>query len=297
MKKYSSITRLKKINSETISIGDNIVIQEKIDGANASFEYDVENDCMRAYSRRRELDEKETLQGFYLYVQSLEKEKFNKDYLYFGEWLVKHTVVYPNDKYRQFYCFDIYDKVNDIWLPQEQVTFVANELGLNLVPTFYIDKFSSWEHVYSFVGKTQMGGKMGEGVVVKKVGSRASEYIKVLSDEFTEVKSSKSKKDVSVEELNIQRKAIELTQSIVTKQRVLKLIHKLIEDELVGEDFGFADMKFFSNTLSSMVYYDCVEEELEITQEIEDLGYSFGRLCAKEAMNLTREACKENESI
>lgn len=141
MKNYAKIERLKQFNCESVVNGDYIVIQEKIDGSNASFEYDGGADCIRAYSRRKELNCSETLQGFYGYTQSLDKLALNKNFLYFGEWLVKHTVVYPDEKYKQFYCFDIYDKANDIWLPQEQVTEVANKLNLHLVPTFYTGVF------------------------------------------------------------------------------------------------------------------------------------------------------------
>lgn len=67
-KKYQSIDRLgSKHTIGVLTEGDNIVIQEKIDGANASFRKD--GDIVRAYSRNNELNEENTLGGFYQFVQ------------------------------------------------------------------------------------------------------------------------------------------------------------------------------------------------------------------------------------
>ena len=51
-KKYKDIHRLKTTYANDFSIGNHIIIQEKIDGANACIRYDLENDQIIAQSRK-----------------------------------------------------------------------------------------------------------------------------------------------------------------------------------------------------------------------------------------------------
>ena len=94
-KKFTDIVRLGHKNTiGVLNEGDNIIIQEKIDGANASFRRDGEN--IRAYSRNHELDEQNNLGRFYQFTQT-PTDAFRVEYLingwiYFGEWLNPHKV-------------------------------------------------------------------------------------------------------------------------------------------------------------------------------------------------------------
>ena len=49
MKKYVDIERLKVKYTEMFDIGEHIIVESKIDGANASFTYDEETDCIAAF--------------------------------------------------------------------------------------------------------------------------------------------------------------------------------------------------------------------------------------------------------
>lgn len=62
-RKYMNISRLKTKDLPGFRAGDHIVVQEKIDGANFSFRYDVENDRICSFSRRFELNEENNLSG------------------------------------------------------------------------------------------------------------------------------------------------------------------------------------------------------------------------------------------
>ena len=130
-KKYLSIERLKNNYTDGFQKGDLIIIQEKIDGANASFQYDFENNLITAYSRKQTLSLENNLRGFWEYAQSLDKEKYNdlilKDLRFFGEWLVQHTVKYPSDCYQKFYLFDIYNIATQKYLNQVIVKTVAEK--------------------------------------------------------------------------------------------------------------------------------------------------------------------------
>lgn len=96
MKKFMDIERLKPAFLPGFEIGDHIIIQEKIDGANFSIRYDAEHDVVAAFSRKRELDFGNNLRGAWQWAQELNKELVRSvlgtDLILFGEWLVRHTV-------------------------------------------------------------------------------------------------------------------------------------------------------------------------------------------------------------
>ena len=69
------------------------------------------------FSSKIELDFKQPVRGFLTYVQSLDREPFIKypNYIFFGEWLVSHTVIYDDSNYNKWYLFSVYDTVSGRW--------------------------------------------------------------------------------------------------------------------------------------------------------------------------------------
>ena len=171
MKKYVDIERLKDKYASAFSNGEHIVVQEKLDGANASIRCDEEGNVI-CFSRRNELTPFNTLQGFYEYIQAWDKagivNTLGTRYILFGEWLVKHSIRYPEDKMKQFYVFDVWDTETEEYLPWERTKVFAGALGFKTVPLFFDGEFTIWEDVYAFVGKTEMDAEpSGEGIVIK----------------------------------------------------------------------------------------------------------------------------------
>lgn len=135
------IERLKEQYVDGFQKGDYIVVQEKIDGANFSIRYDDKSDSVMAFSRKKTLDFSNNLRGAWEWSQKLDKELI-KDILgsrliLFGEWLVSHTVVYPDDKYKNAYFYDVYDVEEQKYLNQDQVESIIRKLSLIYVPIFY----------------------------------------------------------------------------------------------------------------------------------------------------------------
>ena len=65
------IERLKPSFIEGFEVGDDIVIQEKIDGANFSIRYDKEDNSVKAFSRKKELNFSNNLRGAWEWSQKL----------------------------------------------------------------------------------------------------------------------------------------------------------------------------------------------------------------------------------
>lgn len=203
-----------------------------------------------------------------------------------------HTVKYPEDKYKRAYCYDIYDTVTECYLPQSEVELRVTALGLTFVPIFFKGEFTSWDDVNAFVGKTNMGGEYGEGIVVKnqtKLNSpnaRLPFYVKIACEQFCETKSHRGSKPIDMAKVEERAKIQELTETIVTKARVEKLLNKMVDEGLIPEDWDEHSMSVIARNLSKEIYYDCKKEEPDI---VEQVGEHFGKMSASTAMRITRD--------
>lgn len=93
--------------------------------------------------------------------------------------------------------------------------------------------------------------------------------------------------------INLQRKQ-QLTNTIVTRARVQKLLHKMIDDGILIEDWSAKEIGIIAKNLGRAIYGDCVKEEPEIVSEI---GDGFGKFAASTAMRVAREILREREQI
>lgn len=294
-KKYRDIDVFRASFADGFKKGDRIVIQEKMDGANASFD-----DQLASFSRRQVLDSDNHLQGFYQYVKAFDKSRFDttktKNLRFFGEWMRKHKIAYPESVLGNFFMFDIYDMHNEKYLPQEEVVAFAAQLGLRMVPTFYDGEFISWEHIMSFLGKSAFV-ECGEGIVVKNMtrlndpNTRLPHYVKIVTPEFQERMKNQVKEPVNPEVLARMEYEQELVDSIVTKARVRKQLFILVEDGVLAEGFGMEDMGIIARNLGRMLYEDCAKEEREIVDKV---GARFGKLCAAAGIKLAKEIIAES---
>ncbi len=289
-KKYMNIERLKNKYINGFKMGDYIIVQEKIDGANFSIRYDEEMDDVKAFSRNKPLDVNNNLRGAWEWSQELNKKLVKQilgtNLILFGEWLCPHTVVYPKDMYQKAYFYDVYDIQLERYLEQDKVEMIIKKLHLNYVPVFYKGEFKSWEHLKQFIGNTDLGGINGEGIVVKNMtilnNINFPFYIKIVADKFAEKKHIKK---IDIEKSNKRMELQAIVESIVTEGRVIKLVHKMIDEGIIPENWDEHNMKTIAKTIGKEVYYDCVKEEPET---VEQVGELFGKLASGTAMNIVR---------
>ena len=300
-KKFMDISRIKEdtelteTNTNGFHVGDHIVIQEKVDGSNSAIAYDKENNRLVAFSRKKELDFSNTLNGFWNWVQTLNVELFTKypDYVFFGEWLTKHTIKYVENAYQKYYFYDVYDKNNECYLPQSEVKRLANEIGLNYVKTFYDGEFISWEHCKSFAGQSDIAVDTGEGVVIKNQtelnnpSSRTPFVLKIVVDKFSEIKKDNHRQKIEdPQKLAAKAKASEIVNQIVTENRVRKEIHKMMDEGILPEKIEPTDMRLVAQNLPKRIFDDCIKEEKEM---VEAVGEYFGKMCGSTSMNWAKK--------
>lgn len=288
------IERIKENNVNGFGKGDYIFIQEKIDGANAAIRYDPETDTIIAQSRKNILGLENNLRGFWEWTQTLDKELvksvLGNNLIAFCEWLVPHSVKYPEEKYNHAYFYDVYNTETESYLPQNVVKEIVSKLGLTYIPVFYEGEFISWEHCMSFVGKTEFGGEYGEGIVVKNqpklndTNNRSPYYIKIVGEKFTETKGHKVK-TVDPDKLKTMEENKALAETIVTEVRVTKLLNKFIDEGILLEDWGAKEMSIVAKNLTKAVYEDCIKEEPDTVKKISD----FGKTANGIAMGIARK--------
>lgn len=272
--KYKSIERYGKSGNEITTRG-NIVIWEKIDGANASFQR--EGDTVLCFSHNSYLDgtKYKNLGGFYEWVQeNIKAEDLVEGYVYFGEWTNLHKIDY-GENLKKFFFFDIYDTGAERYLGMSDIRSESEQLGLTLAPIFYEGEYVSEEHIQSFVGKSMLAPDgVGEGVVVKnykhfdKHGNQT--FTKIVTKAFQETNGAKVK--------DMKAKPDPVTQFIsdtVTEARIEKILHKLVDEGKLKEDFAIEDMSEILKVLGSSVYDDVMKEEADSLAKI--VKGRFGR--------------------
>lgn len=306
LKKYIDIERVKESYASTFEVGEPIVIQVKVDGSNASIAYDSKTNSLMAFSRRQVLDETNTLNGFWDYVQSLDvkalAEVLGDRYIIFGEWLVKHSVVYPDHMYKKFYMFDVWDKETEQYLTQQDSLAIFDRLKNyipNYVHTLYNGPFVSWEHTLAFLNENIYGeSPCMEGIVIKRQdklwskSSRLPYYVKVVNEKFSEVHSSKPK-TIDPEKLAAREAEQAVVAEVVTKRRIIKGLEKLIEDNIIPFDWDEHNMKEIAKTLPSFIFKDCQKEEPEVVLCCEN----FGKICGQLTMRYVRDILQEKSQI
>lgn len=285
IKKYTSIIRYgKKGTEDVLKVGDIISITEKLDGANASFRKDIENPLgVTPYSRNNPLDENNRLRGFYDYVLDNIvpiKEELNPNYIYYGEWLVSHKAVYKEEYYKKFYLFSIFDIETEEYLSDEIVKSEAARLNLATTNYFYEGEFISFDHLMSFVGKSELTKEpnTGEGIVVKNINYKdrfgKQCFVKLVSETFAEVQKQKKPRDPSV-----GNEFKELVLTVLTKARVEKILHKLIDEGILGKNPQIEDMGTILRNLNPRVFEDIMKEESDIfvNYETENVKRMIGK--------------------
>ena len=255
MKKYDSIPRYGKQGTRDI-LGTEVVVMEKLDGANASF--GVIGGELKMFSRNQELNEHNTLRGFYDWVRhNVDPRKLFVSTIYFGEWLVPHTVQYKKEAQCEFYLFDIYDVKTDTYLDWNITVQAAKHLGLRTPEVFFRGELHSMTDVDKYVGRSELTEipNTGEGIVVKDY--EGQQFVKIVSDKFKETKYTKQP---SLDRTDIGA----LIDSVLTPQRVEKLIHKKIDLGLLPTELDITDTGNVLKALSSDVVNDVFEEEMHI---------------------------------
>ena len=289
---------IRKSNAGTFAEGDIIQITTKIDGANASISWDKTTGQLEIFSRTNKLDPvKNDLHGFYNYIKTVVEPKTDwsiySDFVFFGEWCIKHTIKYNDEWYGKWRVYDIWCKSTNTYVSQERVKATCKQLGLEYIEELYNGPFISWDHCRSFMNKSTSYGPDQEGIVVKNQSkffrpeNRFPAYLKIVNEAFKETMKVKPPKEIDPEVEAARQKAFELAESVVTEARVKKIILKLIDENILPENLTPKDMGNVMKHLPKHVYADIEKEEPETLKALaENGGKTIATVTAKIARKI-----------
>ena len=281
---------IKKANCSAFSKGDLISITEKVDGSNASI--CLEDGVIKSFSRKDELNFKNTLDGFWNFANSLDKKIFegNENKVIFGEWLRKNKIKYDAENMHKWYVYSIYDKENEKWLDRDFVKDFCERNGLIYVHELYYGPFISWEHCKTFMN-SPIYGDTQEGIVVRNVSKINDETIrdpfilKIVNASFKE-KMKVRIREIDPEKEKAKEEARVLMESIVTRARVEKGLFKLRDEGKLPESLTPNDMGIVARYLPKYIFEDCLKEEPETVMAAGEYG---GKAANSICMNIARE--------
>lgn len=285
MKMYCKIKRPDNAKYQ-IEKGEQIVIQEKLDGSNTA----IYNDSgkIRYFSRSRELKGEDGLGGFVKYIKSKEEEILKylpQGYVLFGEWLEQGKINYNSlakqGKIESYYAFDLVRKIEQrptededftrIFASTEEMKDIANKIGLKTVPELKVMNFTSYEELKEKYVDNQKSALQGtdtirEGIVIKTLDGE--KRIKIVGDKFKEVKSIKKSETKS---------PFAFLDRYITPMRICKFLTTLGIENPKTEDYR----EIFKHL--DIISQDILEEEKE--QILKDIN----RIIKKQAISNIKE--------
>lgn len=248
---YMHVERLGHPEVDGIEIGT-VHVFPKLDGTNASVwvEYGDDSPELHAGSRRRHLTLEADNHGFCRWVheqsadpssplQKLDQRHSGRDWILYGEWLVPHTIKkYRDDAWRQFYVFDVYDRLYDQYIPFEEYEPELTSAGLNVVYPLAIVTNPDDAALQRLVNQNTYlmldGQGAGEGVVLKNYDFTNAHgrqtWAKIVRNEFKE----DARKAMGVSEIDgKERIETKIAQTLCTS-------HLIDKTRLMVEKMAFA---------------------------------------------------------
>jgi len=261
-KKYMHIERYGNDEVQGIELGQCFIFP-KIDGTNGSVW--IEGGELQAGSRNRQLSTDNDNAGFCDWVENGDhrlKEFFeeNPDLRLFGEWLVPHSLrIYRKDAWNRFYVFDVYDDVNEYYLPYNSYQPILEKYKLDYIPPICVAENVAYDNLLhelkNNVFLIEEGKGYGEGIVVKNYNFKnrfgRTVWAKVVANEFKEQQAKAQPTNKKFKDY-IEQKIVD---DYVTDHLVNKTYAKI-----VNECEGW-NSKYIPRLLST-VFYDLVNEEL-----------------------------------
>lgn len=298
--RYPKIHRLGKDETDGILLG-RVVVQEKLDGANASVWLDpAQPGTLQLGSRSRHLPPDESFRGLRPWADSHAAALLDvlnstgPGTRLYGEWLVKHTVHYQPTAYDKFYLFDIYDETSNTWLEPWEVELYAVDAGIPVPNIFDVITNPTLEQVQQYVGCTVLGDGRGEGIVlrneqfVNKFGDRC--LAKETTNEFKErnaiVFGGNNRHADNYWEVYVVNK-------YMTLARVKKVMTKIAAD--LDRDVELQDTPRVVHT----AHHDMLTEEIwEIAKRVPKLDFkALSRLATMKAKEIMHDVLKGFDSV
>lgn len=237
-KTYHKIKRLGDEENKDIFLDGEIVVQEKMDGANMRFMF---KDKLIFGSRTQELQEdkehkfaKNFTRCINFLRERLKDKNIPSGFIFYGECMVAHSMQYNWEIVPPFLGFDIYDINAEKYLDYQEVKSIYEYLDLPMVPLIGIynsreipkidDSFVPISKYAILSGEEDV--RKAEGIVLKNYSKQI--FAKYVRDKFKEINAQVfGSKQIKY---NSEDDTGELIFKYCTNQRIDKIIFKLLDE-------------------------------------------------------------------
>ena len=219
--RYNKIHSLDSNPAAAELLDGEVVIQEKIDGANFSIwwqkdelQFGSRNHAINQYPERF-ADAKKWIGSYEPVLKYLKEHPTHR---LFGEWLVKHSIKYDPTVMQKFYLFDIME--NGCYHSFDYVNEVVAEYGF-LAPRTWFRGTTDRDEILKIFTKSALGAVKAEGVVIRSLTPEKYKYniVKLVTSEFEETREKIF--GANLDKMSNEEK---IAQKYVTPSRVRKAI-------------------------------------------------------------------------
>lgn len=206
-KKYPDIERLGHEDNKEIVLfdTDTIVIEEKVDGGNGSFWLEEDN-TIHFGSRNRDLTSDQDIKTFSGFQKQLREHlttlesngvKINPDYIYYIEWMARHTISYTKAPFvigldiRLKHSMD--NEGCGFFLGRDSREQEFNRLNIINTPLVWRGIVAELKklNIYDLIPQSNFYDGKAEGIVIKNyirkhIHENHQLYAKIVTDEFKE---------------------------------------------------------------------------------------------------------------
>ena len=244
-RKFPDIARLGHDDNKEILTHDDdtLVIEEKVDGGNGSFW--LEEDGVHLGSRNRDLTIENDSKIFARQqiqlrelLQDLESKgiKLNADYIYYIEWMAKHTISYTNAPFLIGLDIRLKHANNEeglgMFIGRDSKEQEFKRLNIECVPCIWrgTTKELKLLNIRELIPKSKYYDGFAEGIVIKNYCRKSTQgnhqlYAKLVRDEFKE-----DNKAVFGNVKNPHSDTLKIVEEFCTDARIRKAVLKFVNE-------------------------------------------------------------------
>jgi len=223
-----------------------VYVEEKIDGANARFMIKFEEGKFRIVfgSHHNTIGDSSTPIGgnWTRWTEYVKKKIIDSgdtacaytDVVFFGEAMLKHSIMYDYDKHAPFILYDIYSPTLDEFAPRVELCDAARFFGFEVAPLLWQGQLKDMPYTTEeSVPKSHYYDGQAEGVVIKSISK--PHRMKYVSTKFKEV----NKKVFGMSPRDARGKGEDsdiIIATYFTNARIDKIINKLMVEQTMELD-------------------------------------------------------------
>lgn len=276
----------------------NIVIQEKIDGANFRFMFKNGNIIFGTRTQQmtsstgEEVNVNKNFRRCLNFVKEKVSQEVIKTYegmIFFGENCVKHSIEYDWDKIPPFLGFDIFDIALGNMLPFNEAKRIFKEMNLEFVPIIKIvpaDQITDLNEDWIPVSKYAPRGKpdnQAEGIVLKNCETMV--MAKLVTENFKEINAEVFGGTPKYQEDDSGK----IVARYCTNGRIEKNIFKLIDE---GNKLEMPLMHKLPRQVNDDIWHENWEEIIQKYEEIKPK--EIKRMVAKRCVSVLNQIIINN---